>query len=327
MKIKTTIWGENEIEEKVIEELINSWAIQRLKGIDQGGYSKVYWPTHACTRFEHSLGCYFLLKKFGASLEEQISGLIHDVSHSAFSHCVDYVLSVGDEKKQNHQDNIFEDFVLKTDIPKILEKYGFDVHFILNEKNFPLQESDLPDLCVDRIDYSLMSLVYLDKLSVKEANEIIDSLQVIDQFWVLKNFEVAKKYAELFSCLNWTNYSGFYSALMFRTVGDYLKYALEKKYIYENDLYLTDQEVLDKINFYLEKDLELLKLWKRMNDKSLSCEDKDNYDAKVFCKSRAIDPLFLDNGEVKRLSSVWLDWKMRVEKESIPREHFIKFLN
>ena len=54
---------------------------------------------------------YALLKKFGASTEEQIAGLIHDVSHSAFSHCIDYVLDEGSEKTHNHQDRIFATFV------------------------------------------------------------------------------------------------------------------------------------------------------------------------------------------------------------------------
>ena len=33
-----------------------------------------------------------LALKFGSSLEEQIKALLHDISHSAFSHVIDYVL-------------------------------------------------------------------------------------------------------------------------------------------------------------------------------------------------------------------------------------------
>ena len=96
-----------------------------------------------------------LIRNYSAPLEEQIPGLIHDVSHSAFSHCIDYVLDVGSEKEHNHQDNFFDVYIRKTQIPEIIEKYGFDPDYIFNDKNFPLEEKELPDLCADRIDYSL----------------------------------------------------------------------------------------------------------------------------------------------------------------------------
>ena len=119
MKYQDKIFGEVEISEPVILDLINSPTIQRLKEIDQAGYFEPYFPKSKHTRFEHSVGAYILLNKFNAPAEEQIAGLIHDVSHSAFSHCVDYVLDEGSEKEQSHQDNVFEDFVLKSEIPAI----------------------------------------------------------------------------------------------------------------------------------------------------------------------------------------------------------------
>ncbi len=33
-----------------------------------------------------------LVNRLGGSLEEQIAALLHDVSHTAFSHVIDYVL-------------------------------------------------------------------------------------------------------------------------------------------------------------------------------------------------------------------------------------------
>src|SRR5665647_287743 len=123
------IYGEVEINEPVILDLINSHELQRLKEIDQSGYFEPYHPGSKHTRFEHSMGVYLLLQKYGAPIEEQIAGLIHDVSHSAFSHAVDYALSEGSEKEQSHQDNYFEEYVLQSSIPQILEKHGFDVKY------------------------------------------------------------------------------------------------------------------------------------------------------------------------------------------------------
>lgn len=325
MNYTDRIYGEVEIMEPVVLELIESPTLQRLKEIDQAGYFEPYNPGTAHSRFEHSLGVFCLLKKYGASLEEQIAGLIHDVSHSAFSHCVDYVLDVGSEKEQNHQDNTFRKFVEKSEIPAILEKYNLDPDYILNDKNFPLEEKELPDLCADRIDYSLRAAVIFREINIDNLNYFLNSLVTKNKQWLFKDFESAKKYAELFFKLNKKYYSDIYSAVMFRTVGDYLRYALQKKYISESDLYTTDKIVLSKVGNYLEKDKKLNFLFDRMNNKIKFKNDPENYDAQVFCKSRAVDPLCDHNGEVKRVSEVDASWKEILKNELKPKEYFIKF--
>ena len=66
MTYKDRIYGEVEILESVILDLINSKSLQRLKGIDQAGYFKPYFPNSGYNRFEHSLGVFIILKKYGA---------------------------------------------------------------------------------------------------------------------------------------------------------------------------------------------------------------------------------------------------------------------
>ena len=90
MLIKDIVYGDVEIDEPVLIELINSDALQRLKHINQAGASKYIMPKPV-TRFEHCVGAMILLKRLGASLEEQIAGLLHDVPHTAFSHVIDFV--------------------------------------------------------------------------------------------------------------------------------------------------------------------------------------------------------------------------------------------
>ncbi|GIW57621.1 MAG: hypothetical protein KatS3mg083_566 [Candidatus Dojkabacteria bacterium] len=283
-------------------ELINSKTLQRLKDIDQAGYFEPHFPGCAHSRFEHSVGVYLLLKIYGAPLEEQIAGLIHDVSHSAFSHCIDYVLDDGSQKEQNHQDNVFEEFVRKSEIPEILGKYGFDLDYILDDKNFPLKERDLPDLCADRIDYSLRTATVLRK--IENGKYFIDNLSAENGRWIFKNFESAEKYAELFLWLNTEYYAGLPSAVMFRSVGDYLRYALSQNYISEDDLYTTDRIVLEKIEPHLETDSHLRLLFDRMNNKIGFKNDPNDYEVEISCKSRLVNPLCWHEGEIKRLSDV-----------------------
>ena len=331
MKYADKVYGKFEITEPVILDLINSSTLQRLKKIDQAGYHPLWVKPNADvgkydhSRFAHSLGVYLLLYKYGTPIEEQIADLIHDVSHSAFSHCVDYVLEAGSEKEHSYQDNIFENFVKRTEIPEILERYGFDLEYILDDKNFPLKERDLPDLCADRIDYSLRDAVLFNEINEEEKNYFLNNLEVKNNKWVFKDFQSAKKFAELFLKMNKNYYAGFSSAVMFRITGDYLKYALEKEYISEEDLYTNDETVLEKIKRFLEKDEKLRILWKRMNDKEQITNNTEKYDAKVFCKSRVVDPLFSSGNILKRVSDEELSWKEIIKKEMIPKQYFLKF--
>jgi len=254
-----------------------------------------------------------------------VAGLIHDVSHSAFSHCVDYILDEGSEKEHNHQDNIFRDFVNKTEIPSIFDKYNIDTNYILNEHNFPLLERSLPDLCADRLDYSLRQALTEKEKSQNEINSFLENLVVENDYWVFKNFEIAYEYTRLFFKLNTDYFASFNAAKMFRTVGDLMKYALEKEYINKDDLYTTDQQVLNKIKKNINKDPELKLLFDRMDGKIKITNNPDNCDAQVFCKSRIVDPLCKYNGKIRKVSEIDTNWKKIVEKELKPKAYFIKF--
>ncbi len=332
MKYIDRLYGEFEITEPVILELVNCQSLQRLKDIDQAGYRPLWAKPNVDigkydhSRFAHSLGVYLLLYKYGVPLEEQIAGLIHDVSHSAFSHCVDYVLDCGSEKEHSHQDSLFDSFVRKTKIPEIIGRYGFNLEYILDDDNFPLKEKNLPDLCADRIDYSLRTAIIFGELKNNDRDYFLENLTTKNSNWVFKNFESAKKYAELFLKLNREYYANLPSALMFRAVGDCLKHALQENYISEDDLYTTDKIVLEKLQKFLDTDERLALLWERMNNKVRVSNNSDNFDAHVFCKSRVVDPLFISNKEaLKRVSDAEPLWGDMIEQELKPKQYFLKF--
>jgi len=266
-----------------------------------------------------------LLKKFGAPLEEQVAGLIHDVSHSAFSHCIDYVLAEGDGKQQNHQDNVFNKVVKQSTIPAILKKYNLDLSYILNDFYFPLKEQPLPDLCADRLDYSLRTAICYEYINFTEAQEILNSLEIYDNHWLFTDWRLAQKYAEIFLELNTKYYAGLWGALMHQTVGDYLRHALKQKYITEADLYTTDDEVLAKVAAFHNQDKKLLSLFKRMNNQVTYKNDPNDYETRIYLKSRIIDPLCRINNNIKKLSEIIPDWKSVVETELKPKTYYLKF--
>lgn len=341
MHYNDKIYGHFNITEPVILELLKCPALKRLKDIDQGGYGPLFAKPYkrvgqfGHNRFAHSIGVFLLLKKYGAPLEEQIAGLIHDVSHSAFSHCIDYVVDGGDGKEQNHQDNLFKKYLKTTAIPKILKRHGFSLNYIINDKNFPLKEKQLPDLCADRIDYSLRTAIIFKEKTPSQIKSILNDLQVKKGKWIFKNRKSAKLYAKLFYKLNKVHYAGVDSAIMFLAVGDCLKYALDKKYITKTDLYKNDKIVLEKIKKYLNKDKKLKLFWLRMNGKIKIKQSFKNYDAEIFCKSRIIDPLFINKQKInphtkfsvgiKRLSAAEFNWRKIVKQELKPKQYFLKY--
>ncbi len=102
MKISDPVYGVMEFTDSAVKEIIGLPHFQRLKRIGAGGLLGELKEKGRYTRYEHSIGTMMLLQRLGARREEQIAGLLHDVSHTAFSHTIDYVL--GDPLKSDFQD-------------------------------------------------------------------------------------------------------------------------------------------------------------------------------------------------------------------------------
>lgn len=75
MKIIDKIYGEIEIDNQLIVDLINTAPFQRLKNISQDGATNFIQPVRNVTRYEHSIGVWYLAEKFHRSIEEQIACL------------------------------------------------------------------------------------------------------------------------------------------------------------------------------------------------------------------------------------------------------------
>ena len=91
MIFEEPVYGPSTITSPVLLDIMNSKAMQRLHGVLQHGVSALVGVTRETSRFEHSVGVMLLVRRLGATLEEQIAALLHDVSHTAFSHVIDYV--------------------------------------------------------------------------------------------------------------------------------------------------------------------------------------------------------------------------------------------
>ncbi len=330
LEVKTAVFGNFTIEEPVLIELINSKALARLKGISMAGYYPAYPDlSHEYRdRYTHSIGVMSLLRKHGASIEEQIAGLIHDVSHSAFSHTIDYIdIDEGKEHQKDHsmQDDNHEEFIKTTDIPVILEKYDISLDYVLGEENFPLLEQSLPDICADRLEYSLREGLEIYKvITAEEKDYLLDNLIVSNGLFVFKNFESAKLYAEAFWTLDNDHWNTIRGGVMFAISAKMLRHALRQKYINKSMLFkLSDMEIIDILN--QQKDEMLEHYMQLLHEPDTSFENnKNDYIDHIYCKSRKVDPLFLSNGELQRVSEVDAEFKDKMASGAKFKEYYIQ---
>lgn len=187
-----TFYGVVNVEEPILLELIESPAFQRLKHIHQ--YGVAYYTTHReeYTRYEHSLGVFHLLRSKDCSLEEQIAGLLHDASHTVFSHVGDYVFNV-QNLETDYQTITHVDYLERSGLGDILRKHGYEIENILPKQElFPALEQPLPTLCADRLDYNLQGAFYQGHLTHEEAVQLFNNIQFIDGSWISNEHDLLK---------------------------------------------------------------------------------------------------------------------------------------
>lgn len=302
MLYKDKVYGKFEINSPVILELINSSPLQRLKNICQFGVPDEFYYLKNYSRFEHSVGVFLLLKKLGASEEEQIAGLLHDVSHTAFSHIIDWVL--GDGKKEEHQDEKHEEFLLNSKITKILKKYQFNPIRIAQHQNFKLLEQEIPSLCADRLDYALK------EFPLKIAQSCFKKLTVKNGKIVFQNQKSAEVFALNFLKRQSTHWGGIEAVTRYRLFANAIRIALDEKIINLNDFWQDDDFVLAKIKKAKNKEIE--KLFSILRKKKLQKLIKSREVA--YKKFRYVDPEFLENGRIFKLGDVNKDFQKKLRK-------------
>ena len=177
VSIKTPHYTWDEQDELVLA-LIEHPKFQRLKHIEQHGiWSYLDTWEQKYNRYEHSLGVYALLKRYNAPRIEQIAGLLHDVSHTVFSHVGDKIFGSLDPNHDAYQDIVHSQFLEDTGIAAVLRDHGLEPEQVDPKSGeFPMLECDLPDLCADRIDYIIQGGLQSYYLSQPSVEFILDHL-------------------------------------------------------------------------------------------------------------------------------------------------------
>jgi len=300
MQYSDELYGTVEITVPVLLDLISSNAMQRAKGVSQHGITALLGITPPFSRFDHSVGAMLLVRCLGAELNEQIAALLHDISHTAFSHVIDFVFN--DHSGQSYHEEKKEEFVANSDIPEILSRYNMDWHIFMDEEQFSLLEQPSPALCADRLDYFLRDLEFLRLSNYQEIQKAIDSLDVVEGQIVVNDTEVARWLAYTFIETDRTSWSNFREVGLYQLTAEAIKAAKQCGVLEETDIWGTDENLWNKLK---SSNLPDVRCWTDLITPGTRFTwDNDQPVFNVSTKVRSIDPPVADGKSVALYSEL-----------------------
>lgn len=307
MIYEDSIYGTFEIEEPVIEALVNTAVLQRLKGVLQHGITGLLGITDQTTRFDHSLGAMLVVRQLGGSLAEQIAALLHDVSHTAFSHVIDYVVDGHDQ--QSYHDEIKESYLAQTELPALLAQFGYDWHDFLHEEAYPLLEQPAPRLCADRIDYFLRDAKSLGLATQADIDWVLPSLVVAGGRIATNQIETAQWLAATYLKADDVSWANFREVGLYEVTARAIRRGLEIGIISEADFFLTDEPFWRKLQ--QSGDPALNQWLSFVSPDTEFIRDETNPTFWVSTKLRSIDPDVIIEGVLRPLTTLDPDFKQQ----------------
>jgi HD superfamily phosphohydrolase len=300
MRYEDEIYGPVTITESVLRELIQSAAVQRLQGVLQHGISGLIGITSPLTRFDHSLGTMLLVRRLGGPLREQIAALLHDISHTAFSHVIDYVFD--SRVSQSYHDEKKADYVAHTDIPAILARHGYDWREAVHEEYFPLLEQPAPRLCADRLDYFLRDSKDLGLATAVDIQCVLDHIVVMHGRIATNSLEAARWMGYTYIQADDTSWANFREVGVYELMAQAIKVGLQTGAIALTDIWQTDRLVWNKLHASPHPDVQATMAL--ISPETQFVWDEAHPTFRVKTKLRTIDPDVVVNGTLQPLSTL-----------------------
>jgi uncharacterized protein len=304
LEYQDPIYGIETIGEPVLLDLLETAAVQRLGQVLQHGITGLLGLTSPISRLDHSLGTMLLVRRLGGGVPEQIAALLHDVSHTAFSHVIDYV--VDDHDGQSFHDKQKEAYVAETAVPNLLARYGYDWQWLIQEEQFPLLEQPAPRLCADRIDYFLRDSRDLGLAEPADIAWLLSHLTVVDTAAgpriAVNDLDAARWLGQMFMAADDKSWANFREVGLYELTAQAIKRALTIGLITEADFWLTDAQLWQKLQ--AATDDELARWLRLVNLETRFVWDEAQPTFWVSTKLRAIDPdvVLTEGDEIRPLS-------------------------
>ncbi|AGA30601.1 HD domain-containing protein [Singulisphaera acidiphila] len=297
MHLNDRVYGKVTIDDPDVVALISCPTFQRLKGIKQAGPSAYAFPFKKVTRCEHSLGVYLLLRSLGADRREQVAGLLHDISHTAFSHAVDFIVS---SVEQDHHEGLKPEFLERPDLVAALKTLGFKPDQFYDDSIYPLLERPLPWLCADRLDYFFRDGLACGAATPEAVARYLAHLTVIDQTIAFTSADVAREATAAYALMNRDWWASPTEAYIYNEFADALRESLRIGLLRKDDLLRDDASVMA----ILEASDNPLIAEKLDHIIRFRPERLEGYTPRIIPKNRWLDPPVQVDSTYRRLSEL-----------------------
>lgn len=309
-KILETPYGVFAITEPVLCELLECSTMKRLQGVNQYGIDAYVNHFPQYTRYQHSVGVMCILRKFGASTQEQIAGLLHDVSHTVFSHVGDHLFNVRNNAKElrdtkdSYQDGIHAWFIKQSEIADILDRYGYTVDDIVHKNGmFLMLEQDAPDLCADRIEYNLFGGLIEHRITQKDIDYILSALRYDNDHWYFVDRKAARMLADVSLFLTEHHFGTSWNGILNLWASELLRRALDITIISLNDIHFSTDDIIWQI-ITNSDDTIIVRLLEKLchyREYYTDVSMHDDHDYTIIPKFRGLNPLIVHENDLCRL--------------------------
>lgn len=312
----SSIFGTCSIKEPIIIEILQNPKFKRLAKIRQHGHWYYLCHNDSYTRHEHSVNVFVIVRSLGGSIEEQVAALLHDISHTVFSHVGAYYFSDHYRIADSYQDNTHEAFLKNNGFEAILKKYNLEIKDIHHQnKAFTILEQKLPDLCADRFEYNITGGLYKGLINKEEARALINAVRYENGYWYFVNEESAARFSEISLRLTEFLWGGAVDNLSTLWLAQALRRAVDLKILTQDMVCnATDDavwEILNQSNDSIITD----RLYRMKNSWDYFTLDDAAYDTIIYGKFRGTNPLIIQaDSSFKRLTDMNSTFKIEFER-------------
>lgn len=225
-----------------LAKILQSPLFTRLKGVHQNGSAYLVDPRQSTSRYEHSVGVMALAKMLTDDESVHVMALLHDISHTAFSHLADLVFGC---ENQDYHTIMRDHFLQSKQAKKMIEDCSVTQQELAVEKNLIVKGKNINS---DRLDYAIRDLKATNRIFHPEYASIINQLVLNNEGEIYcKDIATARllfnKFLEANQCI-YFDPKAEVAALVMAAI---LKKMYERGELTLSDFFTTDEAVIEKI--------------------------------------------------------------------------------